>query len=181
MADIDDTSSGMYQARTFDEQSDVARRSRDAKLRSEPYGPPDKDGKPLYAFRYVEHLVFPGVVYGEHEIAGTVVAISFEKGEFFNGTAFCSAILLRKVGGATVPLWSQVWEMRSRLHKNRVGQQWYGFDYFIPGQPFIREEEVESFRAQHEELRKQFKDKLIEVDRDDGSDEVAVAPSEAEM
>lgn len=181
MADIDDSGSSMFQGRTFDEGSDIARRAKDANLRSEAYGPSDKDGKPMYAYRYVEHLVFPGVIYGAHEVAGTVVAVSFEKGEFFNGTAFCSAILLRKVAGRTAPLWSQVWELRSRLHKNRTGQQWYGFDYFTPEQPFILEGEVESFLSQHEEIVKQYKEKLLEVDRDDALDEVVTAPSEAEM
>lgn len=181
LAHIDDASSGMFQARTFDERSELARRARDGNLRSEPYGPKDKDGKHLYSYRYVEHLVFPGIIYGAHPLAGTVIAISFERGEFFNGTSFCSAILLRRVGGVSAPLWSQVWELRSRLHKNRVGQQWYGFDFFTPEQPFILEEESVSFREQHEELKRQFQSKLIEVDRSDVADDVAVAPSEAEM
>lgn len=178
--DLDDTTGAAVMERSFDFKSEIARRARDRNLRREGYGQADRDGKFPFECRYVEHLVFAGVIYGEHPLAGTAVGISFEKGEFFTGTNFCSAILLRKINGITPPLWTQVWELRTRVHKNKTNKEWFGFDFFTPERPFILEEESAGFKKLHADLKADFDKKALVLDREDAAD-VEGTVSDAEM
>lgn len=179
-ADRNDKSIPAVQGSSYDHKSDIAIKARDKDRRYEGYSEIDtKTKQHKFEFRYIEHLIFAGMLYGEHEFAGTVCSLSFEKGEFWNGNNFCSSIVLRKVGGQTAPLWSQVWEFRVRDHKNKQDQHWWGLDYFTPEQAFISEDEAVTFEAAHEELAKQFAAKQIIVDlEDDGGESPTTDDSE---
>lgn len=182
----------MIVERTFDELSRVAQCARDKNRRREYYGPTDAEhpgGK--YQYRYVEHLCFPGIVYSG-PLAGTPVTISFEKGEFMRGNDWCSAIMLRRVGDAIAPLWTQVWELRSGDgedgHRNPQ-YEWWGFNYSTPDLtavpdpadpdrdrgPFILFSEVDAYRRMHEDLREKYAAQELEVDRSDADEDVEAA------
>lgn len=176
--------------RSFDEAGEIALKSKDSKRRKEKYG-----DKQEYEMRHVEHLCFPGIIYGDsHPLSGTPVTISFEKGEYFQGTNFCSAIMLRKVGQATAPLWSQVWALKSG--DGETGHQspqyeWWGFDFFTPGEgllpdiedrggAFIREEEMGTHKALAADLESKFAEQALEVDRSDADEEYVEATTQDE-
>lgn len=156
--------------RSMDETSVIAQRARDRKARIEPYTVEGRN----FDYQYIEHLCFPGVIYGGPHHA-TPVTISFEKGEFRRGTDFCSAIMLRKIGATTAPLWSQVWQLRSGDgedgHAN-PDYTWWGFNYETGPQLLIKDEEVDMFRALHQELSDKYEARELQVDRSDAGEEV---------
>ena len=86
-SDLDDSDSPMVVDQTFDPSSTIARKSRSKEERFEPY----PEGS--FTYRYVERLRFPGVIHGDHILAGTAVVLSFERGEFWQGKNFISAII----------------------------------------------------------------------------------------
>jgi hypothetical protein len=123
--------------------------------------------------RHVEHLNFAGMIYGDHPLAMTPVALSFAKGELNVGKNLCSAALLRKAGANTAPLWSQVWEFGSAT-RDRGGNTWWGLDFSNPSDasPWITEDEVTTFKALHDELRDLHRQSRLGVDQsDEGSSE----------
>lgn len=160
LSDIDDKEAPMSVARSFDENSELAIKARNADTRTEPYA----GGK--YKYRFVEFMNFIGNIYGDHPAAGTACTLSFSKGEYFVGTNFCSAIALRRVGGRNVPLWGQVWQFRSAL-RERGTRKWWGLDFSNPPVPYITDDEAPRRRADYEEFRELYKQKLIQVDRED--------------
>jgi len=159
------------EARSFDKAGDIARKSRSADDRFEVYpGGPKSDP---YKMRHVEHLNFAGVIYGDHELGMTPVAISFAKGELNVGKNLCSAALLRKAGAHVAPLWSQVWEFGTAT-RDRGGNTWWGIDFANPTggeSPFIKEDEVETFKGFHDDLKALHDASRLAVDQgDDGSE-----------
>lgn len=177
-ASIKDKESPAVLERTFDDKNDVAIRSRSPEKRKEPY--PDGSDR---SYRYVEHLNFPGVVYGNHPLSGQEVVLGFSRGEFFTGQSFCTSIQMRKVGGQVVPLWGQIWQLSANVRK-RKGYSWYGIDFANPDgemqSPYIENEEVESFQKAFQELKEQFqKNKLrAEYDREGDVEEMTEASAE---
>lgn len=177
MSDRRDKDSPMFLSRTFDPSSKIAKAAADPQLRSVPYegheGRPEKD---QWKRRYVEHLRFIGLIYGDHDLVGTPVTLSFEKGEYYNGRDFISAIKYRKhlIDGkrSSVPLWSQIWNFHVSLRPSDDGS-WYGFDFTPPEVKIIKPEEVEEFYAQHCDLRDAHQEQRIRVDGDEHEEERA--------
>lgn len=162
--------------RSFGEEHRICILARDKDKRdSEVYEGRSKKGEPL-KYRYQEHLEFIGVIY-DGELAGTEVMIGFKRGEFRTGRQYINKIAMR-FAGKKAKLWVTVWEFTAALHKSPENT-WYGFDIVPPAIPFIREEEVESFRAQHIKLADDFDKKAFRADSDE--DETgSAAESEAE-
>lgn len=176
-ADRKDTSSPAILARSILPNSEIAIKAKDAALREEGYGPMvGSKGKerPQYTKRHAECLNFACFIYGEHEQAGNLVALTFQRGEHFAGRSFISAILLRKLPGtrSSAPLWSQVWELQSAT-RNRNGNAWYGFDYRNPqdGNLFIKDDEIESMLGEHQKLKEAWDAGMLSADLSDANDE----------
>lgn len=161
-SDIKDKESPMIMERSFSPASEIAIKSRDMDQRIEEYGTGN------FKSRYVEHINFPGVIYNEgHPLQNSEVVISFSRGEFFTGTGFCTAIQMRKMSGIPVPLYGQIWEFKTGEHKGG-GYSWFGFNFNNPPEnPYIQEEEAEKFKEAHDNLKKDFQDKIIIVEHDD--------------
>lgn len=153
---------------SYDPTSEVAKKAKDGDLRQEPYDP-TKTGPKDKHWRYVEHLTFAGIIYGDHPLANQPVILSFEKGEHGKGRAFCSAIQMRNVNS-----WCQVWEMSPSL-REKEGDKWWGFDFNIPseekGGSFIAEEDVERIGQLFADLKDDFENKRLRVDHSDTVDD----------
>lgn len=151
--------------RTYNPTSVCARKARSKDGRREPYGERDKNGVPRYYQNHVEHIQFAVLIYSG-DLAGTIATLSFAKGEYFVGQAFCSLIMQRRVDGRNVPLWAQVYEMKSAVHKNKRGNEWFGIDCQNPqnAAPFIKNEEAPTFRAEFEKLNEQFQKGVLTSD-----------------
>ena len=177
-------------ARTFDPTSEIAKCARDPNRRFEIYADQEKKktDQEKFRYRYVEHLRFPGVIYGDHPLTGTPVVLSFERGEFGTGKNFISGIKLRRqaveVNGLTkniaVPLWSQVWAIAVTLHG--TDPQWYGFSFSVPEVTLIQPEEAEEHRSAHLSLKEVYEQNRLRVDGDEEEteDPAAVPPAKDE-
>ena len=178
-SDRRDKANPMIQERSLEKGSKLALLSADPEKRFEEYegGPENKPFKK----RYVAHLNFVGVVYGEHPASGTMCTLTFSRGEYNKGRAFISAAKLRRLGSKTAPLWSQVWTLRSNL-RERGENKWYGIDFASPQDPFILKEEVPGFKSMFEMLKEDYEKKILQVNRADEGDEIVdeeVASAEA--
>ena len=164
-SDLKDTELPMVVEKTFDPTSEIATKSRSKEDRFETY-PDNKDRK----FRYVERLMFPGVIHGSHTLAGTSVVLAFQCGEFFQGKNFISAIRLRRsiVEGTkiNIPLWAQVWSFWPSF-RDRGDRKWFGFDFKPAENPLIGEDEMEEMKADHEELKELHTANRLAVDGDE--------------
>lgn len=172
--DRDDTSDNAIVERSMDRKGLLAQICRNPDKRVEPYGEMAK-GK-QFKFSYQEHLNFACSIYGDHPLAGTVVVISWTKGEFFKGQSFCSALGQRKISGLNVPYWMQVHEFKVGTHKKK-GYSWFGFDFQNPAEDkpkYIDEAEAASFKATYEELTKLYSKGMLDVDHTDSN----IDPSE---
>lgn len=183
-ADRRDKESKMVLERSFDPTSDIAKNARDEHKRFELYkGQEKKKEGDQFKYRYVEHLRFPGVIYGDHVLAGTPTVISFERGEFIQGKSFISAIALRRQivdlpdnGGKKpipVPLWAQVWALTPAL-RDKNGNKWFGLDYKNPsdveGKEYdnvIRDEDFPVFQAENQSLLEIHKANKLRVEDED--------------
>lgn len=167
--------------RSFDPTSIVAKKSRNSKTRFELYeGHENRPEREQCKYRYVEHLRFIGVIYGEHELTGVPVTLSFERGEYGQGTNFISAISLRRMRVDNVPkpmpLWSQVWDFSMIYHNPDPMKKWYGFK-FEPAEPStIEEGDAEFMFGQHKELKELYEKQRLLVDDDDVPDEETTDP-----
>lgn len=150
--------------RTYDATSEVARKARsmDTMLETYPGGTPAKP----WQYTFSEHLNFIGFIYDRGDMAP--VAISFSRGEFKTGKSFASKIFGRKIPGTsnTAPLWAQVWSFGIEPHKNKKGNEWWGFSIGNPEQPFIKESEAASFKMFAEEFQKAYADNTMGVNMD---------------
>ena len=164
--DRQDKSQPAIQARTFDPAGDIAARCRDSARRTEMYGPPDPKGVLPFTRRFVEHLCFGGVIYGNHPLVSVEVSFNFSRAEFARGTAFVNAILMRRVNGSPAPLWAQVWRFNVGIRNNQKGR-WYGLDYNCPENPWIEEALVGKFRETHVALKELLAKQRLLVDRAD--------------
>jgi hypothetical protein len=167
-----DLGGGAVLDRSFDPTSDVAKRAKDPKHRHEVYqgGPSDKP----YTYRFVESLNFAGLLLKAGELseieAMTPCALSFSKGEYFNGQTFIGEIMKRRIGPGqpVAPLWSQVWRLRTETHRNKAGNEWKGFGYDVDVErPWVTEEEAPKFLELHQQLAADFKRKRVMVDQAD--------------
>lgn len=174
--------------RSFDPTSETARRAKNFDMMREPYpgqeGIPDNDKNKMY-YRYVEHLRFIGVIYGDHPLTGTVTTLSFERGEWKQGKNFISAVMLRRqeVNGMStqVPLWAQVWTLQPVHRSPDASRKWYGFKFEPADPPIIASEEAEIMRTMHEEFKKLFEEQRLMVQdeaQESVIDEAAVRANE---
>lgn len=177
--DVNDRDNAAVVERTFDPTHPVAKRAESASGRFQVYeGHENKPADQQFKYRFVKHLRFPGIIYGEHDLAGTTAVVTFERGELFTGTNFISAVTMRKMeieaGVKTrVPLWCQVWQFTSSK-RERGTKKWFGFD-FAPGEPaIIQESEVEQFDEQRQEMARLIKARMIAVDDSAEFDEAGV-------
>lgn len=170
--DRDDKSGPAIVDRSFDRGGEIAAKANDPELRTEEYFVGEGKKAVRYEYRYVEHLNFPGVVYGDSPLAGTTCVLQFARGEWGIGKNLCSSIMLRRVNGRTAPLWSQVWQFQSNP-RDRKGYQWYGIDFAQPNKLYIDEAEAEKFLSMHVELAALHEKRRLVVDRSE--------PEEAEV
>lgn len=181
-SDLDDEETPSVLERTFDPTNEIAKRSKDPNKRHERYGPVGENGEPKYQARYVEHLNFVGVVYGDHELSGSPVTLSFSRGEYGRGRVFINDLFARKVGGKQVPLYCQVWELRVGRREQGPKKKWFGIDPVVPedGQTLIEEEHAEGFKTLHEEFKELVNQQRLMVDHDDAEDPEEETVEEAE-
>jgi hypothetical protein len=179
--DLKSQSGPMVEERSFDPSSDLAKRARNIKKRFEVY--PGQEGlaeNDQCRYRFVEHLRFISLIYGEHPLVGTPVTLSFERGEFGQGKNFISAISLRRQvisdRSVAVPLWAQVWAFSPVYREPTKDKRWYGFK-FEPSDPsIIRPDEAEGMKTLHSEMKDLFEKQRLLVD-DEIPEEPAVNDS----
>lgn len=177
--------------KSFDPSSDVAVRSKNKDTRKEAYlgqeAMADNDANKMY-YQYVEHLRFVGIIYGEHPLAGTPVTLSFERGEWGQGKNFISAVSLRRrqttdeETGAKVakpiPLWSQVWRMKTVYHNPDALRKWYGFAFEAAPESLIKPQEAAGMFGLHKEFKELFEASRLSV-QDDQQESPDEATNEA--
>lgn len=180
----------MVLEKSFDPASDVATRSKDKDTRKELYPGHEnlQDNEKCY-FQYVEHLRFIGAIYGEHPLAGTPVTLSFERGEWGQGKNFISAVSLRRrqtVDAETnekiakpIPLWSQVWRMKTVYHNPDALRKWYGFAFEAAPDSIIKPQEAATMFGLHKEFKELFEASRLSVqdDQQEPTDEASVKGS----
>jgi hypothetical protein len=120
-----------------------------------------------WKYRYVEHLRFIGLIYGDHPLVGTPVTLSFERGEWKQGKNLISAIMLRRqeIEGTPqqVPLWAQVWRFSPQFRDQGQNRKWYGFG-FEPADPCIVSlEDADNMLALHKEFKELFEQQRLVV------------------
>ena len=186
-SDRKDKESPVVIERTYDPASEIAKKALDKDRRFETYeGHENKPENDQWKYRYVRHFRFAGVIYGEHELAGTPVVLTFDRGEDYQGQSFISAMKMRKqrttVGDETkvipIPLWAQVWSFKASL-RDLGDRKWYGLD-FVPGIPaLIDPKDAEMMTEAHVELKKLHeKNRLVVDDKEVMEDEAAVTASD---
>ena len=158
--------------RTHNATSEIAQKSKNADSRRELYeGQENAQEIDKLYYSYVEHLRFIGVIYGDHPLVGTPVTLSFERGEWGQGKNFISAISLRRQTinneSKPVPLWAQVWKLRTVHHAPDATRKWYGFHFESPEQSIILPEEAEAMQKLHVEFKELFaKQRLMVIDEE---------------
>ena len=148
----------MIIGRSFDRGSVIAAKAAKPETRTEEYGQGMK-------MRHCEHLNFICIVYGEHDLKGTAITLSFSRGEYRSGREFINKIMMRKQDGVEIPLWGQVWRCEAAQHSTDQ-HSWAGLDIVNADVPFIQDNEVGGFKQLHEEFKKLHSAALIQVDRD---------------
>jgi hypothetical protein len=158
--------------RSFDENSMVAKRCRDANLRFEPC--PEMLEKNI---RFVEHLNFLIQIHTEDMLLPPVI-ISFSKAEHTVGRNFMNLIMMRRA-----PIYGCKFAMNVAQRENQKGV-WFGLDVDNPPEAvggFIDNIEMfNALKAIHLELKAAHNDKNIVVDFDD-DDEVEGSATPSEM
>jgi len=167
-ADVRSGSTMVILDRSHDPTSTLAAKTKDSKSRLELYEGHDKKPEPerMY-YHYVEHLRFIGVIYGDHPLLGTPVTLSFERGEYGQGRNFISAVTLRRqiIDGTPkpVPLWAQVWRIRSAFRSPDQSRKWYGFSFEAADPSIIQQHEADVMLALHKEFRELFEQQRLMV------------------
>jgi hypothetical protein len=165
VSDLNDQDSPIIMSRTFDPNSDLARRAQspDPDIRAQKYGPNDK-----FTARATENLRFAVMVDTPDGVQPAL--LTFTRGERTRtGKKLCTLIKMRRA-----PIWSQVFEATPAEHSN--GQHsWFGLDISPAG--FIAEEQVAEFRDQFERFQEDHR--RVAVEDDDAKDEQS-AEEEAE-
>lgn len=164
---------------SFDPMSDLGQRAQDPDLRRKMYDG-DEDAKKPRFFRFVEHIRFASVIYGDHELAGSHVVLSFEKGDYWHGRNFVEAIKLRRATVqkgdkkqlVQVPLWSQVWQFTPEVFNGKEGD-WVRLRYEAPTEvdPIIDPQYAEQFRSAFLEYKDFFEAERLRVDADELEEE----------
>jgi hypothetical protein len=186
-ADMKDNSTTVILDRSHDPTSNIALKAKNPASRMEPY--PGHENKPepekMY-HRYVEHLRFIGIIYGNHPLVGVPVTLSFERGEYGQGKNFISAATLRRqiIDGISrpVPLWAQVWKIRSAFRSPDQSRKWYGFNFEAADPSIVQSTEAETMLTLHKEFKDLFEQQRLMVQEESGestADAGAVSAQEA--
>lgn len=172
----------MVIARSFDPEGEIAARANDFERRFEMYpGHEDKPPQKQMFYRYVHHLRFVGIIYGDHPLSGALTTLSFQRGEYRRGEALIEALKMRRVeiNGQKfrLPMWSQVLEC-SCSERNGEEGDWWGIDAVPCG--VIDPQDKDHLREQHLQLADLHRQQLIRVeeDQDKVEDEGAVKGSD---
>jgi hypothetical protein len=158
----------MILERTHDASHSIAINSKSVETRKQLYeGHENLDEKARLYYSYVEHLRFVGVIYGDHPLVGTPVTLSFERGEWRQGKNFISAVSMRRQRindeSKQVPLWAQVWRLKTIHHAPDAERKWYGFHFEAPERSIILADEAPAMKALHEEYKDLFKKQRLMV------------------
>jgi len=167
-ADIRAGSGPMILERSYNQAGELAIKAKDFTKRNELYEGHDKlPENERHYYRYVEHLRFIGLIYGDHPLVGTPVTLSFERGEWGQGKNFISAVTLRRqtVEGTPVaiPLWAQVWKLMPKFREPDASRKWYGFGFEPAEQSIIPQDEAETMLALHKEFKDLFEQSRLMV------------------
>jgi len=167
-ADIRVSSGPMILDRSHDPTSELAIKAKDFTKRNELYQGHDKlPENERHSYRYVEHLRFIGIIYGDHPLVGTPVTLSFERGEWGQGKNFISAVTLRRqvIEGTpqAIPLWAQVWTLMPKFREPDASRKWYGFGFEPAEQSIILQDEAEPMLAMHKEFKELFEQQRLMV------------------
>jgi len=170
--------------RVFDSTSPIAIKAKDPNKRREVYeGYEHKPENEKYYYRYVEHLRFIGLIYGEHPLVGTPITLSFERGEFSQGKNFISAIMLRRqmIDGQSkqVPLWAQVWQFSVQFKAPDANRKWYGLKFEAADPSIIQESEAEAMRTLNKEFKELFNQQRLLVQEDVADEDKEIGSVEA--
>ena len=174
--------------RTYDPSSQIAINAQDPDKRMVIYaGDENKPAKQQKFWRYVTHLRFPGLIYGDHPLSMTPIVLSFERGEYPRGESWITAIKMRKLrtdsGIMTPPLWMQTWKFQSALRNGDDGD-WFGFDFTSPteeeGGPLVRAEDLDMMKSLHEDFKVKFQEARLSVYEDTSSDPESSATAQTE-
>lgn len=150
----------MIAERTYDKNSNIAKKALDKNLREEQIDV-DSKGKPLFV-SYQEVLSFFVAISG---IEGPVL-MSFSRGEWRTGANFN-----RLIAGRGKSIFAGVYEASVGVHTYAGGQyNAYGLDIDNPedANPWVADKSTyESFKATHEMLDKAFKERRIQASYDE--------------
>ena len=153
--------------RTFDRNSGIAQRAKDANLRYEVH-PTNGEWK----LNYAEHLCFIGIIQNVEGLEFMPVVLSFTRGEHKFGSSFSTLISMRRLpGGKPAPIYSGVYTLELGHRKNGEGN-WYGL---TPGSgaanygfdSFVTREQFDIYRELHVQLKAEFDANKIRVDYED--------------
>lgn len=164
-------------ARSFDINSDIARKARDAELRVEEH--PDSTPKKPMFIKHVEHLNFIGNVLGS-EYGELMLVLSFSRSEHKSGSNFATLIRMRKA-----PIFGSVFEGRSVHRPGNEQGDWWGIDMLNPSSesgvhPFIQDPALYQARKEdHILLRSKHEEGSIIVEH--GDDDVESEPASDEF
>lgn len=169
-SDIQDPDTPTVLDRTFDHSSELATICRDFDRNRETYG---QEGK--YEYKYMEVLVWLSTIYSkDHPQYGSVFAVEFQSKNFKNGRNWASSICSRLVGGKPVPLWAQVWQLRTRTEVDGANSFWvYQTRNPEDGKLYIDQEEADAFKGLHQMLKEDFDKRRVIVE---GTEDLAEDP-----
>lgn len=179
-ADRNDTSNkNAILNRSFDPTSEIAKKAADAKRRKEKYYVNSQE----FNKTYTEHLNFAGIIINHPMFENQPVVVGFARGEWRTGSKFVNQILMRRNGGAPVPLWAQRWEFVIANRVNDKKQEWDALDPRTPsdGQLIIDEALAPVTQQLHRDLAEAHAAKQMMVDRSDESEETREDVTNAEM
>jgi len=157
--------------RTYDKNSELARKCRTPNLRNEICAEvPKHEGKDLLV-KNNEHLNFLFAVSSHETLYDTPVLFSFSRGEFGTGCLFANLLDMRR----TDPWCNQFLARTKKRKKN--GNAWFGLDITNPPLPKSGEVDMryhapdlcEYYGGLYEMLATKFREGLIDVDYEDGT------------
>jgi hypothetical protein len=158
--DRKDKISPMIHEKSFEHGSIVASKAGVREKWSEKYG-----DKLEFERRYAHHLNFVCAVYGNHELKGVPVTLSYSRGSFKKGRALIDAIKLRRINGMQVPLYGSVFRFMPARERNDKGEWWVaGFKNPDPPEsPWIASADAPIAKTMHDELLKDYESRDLSV------------------
>jgi len=161
-SDYNDNESATVMETSYDEHSDLARRSKTKEGRTEPYGDPEIG----YKYSYVESLNV-AVIVDSGEAKGEIAILSFNKSQHYVGRKF--ATMIRRadcdIFGRRVSL--------TITDETDGNNDWHGYALNNPseemGGPWITEDQYEPLKAMHEETQAAYDSRSIVINREEES------------